>query len=114
MLNEPTLASLELSLDEVTQRYDLRHSFASLLIHAGRHSIVDIAQQLGHDPNTCLSTYAHVMAELRDAERLSAQEQIRAAREELSPSRVGRAQPSGRNAARPGNPDQLHLEDSAP
>lgn len=34
--------------------YDLRHSFASLLIHEGRLSIVEIAAQLGHNPNTCL------------------------------------------------------------
>jgi integrase len=93
--------------------YDLRHSFASLLIHEGRHSIVDIAQQLGHDPNTCLSTYAHVMAELRDADRLSAEEQIRAAREEMSPSRRRRRKPSGPDAAQPENPDQLRIEDSS-
>ncbi len=61
--------------------YALRHSFASLLTHAGQHSIVDIAQQLGHNPNVCLSTYAHVIAELRGAERIGAEEQIRAARE---------------------------------
>ena len=60
--------------------YDLRHSFASLLIHEGRHSIVDIAAQLGHDATMTLSTYAHVVAELRDAPRISAEEQIRAAR----------------------------------
>jgi site-specific recombinase XerD len=28
--------------------YDLRHSFASLLIHEGRHSIVQIAEWMGH------------------------------------------------------------------
>jgi integrase len=60
--------------------YDLRHSFASLLIHEGRHSIVDIAAQLGHDATMTLSTYAHVVAELRDPPKLSAEEQIRAAR----------------------------------
>ena len=36
--------------------YDLRHSFASLLIHEGRYSIVDVAAQLGHDPTMTLST----------------------------------------------------------
>ena len=61
--------------------YALRHSFASLLIHTGQHSIVDIAQQLGHNPNVCLSTYAHVIADLRGAVRISAEEQVRAARE---------------------------------
>ena len=70
-----------LRLPRPRRPYALRHSFASLLIHAGQHSIVDIAQQLGHNPNVCLSTYARVMAELRGAERITAEEQIRAARE---------------------------------
>ena len=43
--------------------YDLRHAFASLLIHEGRLSVVEIAAQLGHNPTVCLDTYAHVMAE---------------------------------------------------
>jgi integrase len=60
--------------------YDLRHSFVSLLIHEGRLSTVEIAEQLGHSPATCLSRYAHVFAELRGAEKVSAQEQIYAAR----------------------------------
>jgi integrase len=72
----------ELGMDGV-RPYDLRHSFASLLIHEGRLSIVEIAQQLGHNPNTCLSTYAHVMAELRGSEKVSANEQIRDARERV-------------------------------
>jgi hypothetical protein len=66
---------------EKVHPYDLRHSFASLLIHEGRPPIVEIAQQLGHNATTCLSTYAHVIAELRGAEKVSAQEQIRKARE---------------------------------
>ena len=60
--------------------YDLRHSFASLLIHEGQ-SVVEVAAQLGHSPQMTLSTYAHVMAELADAERIPAEDQIRAARE---------------------------------
>jgi integrase len=40
--------------------YDLRHTFASLLIWEGR-PITHVAQQLGHSPQTCLTTYAHVM-----------------------------------------------------
>ena len=50
------------------------------MIHEGRHSIVDIAAQMGHDATMTLSTYAHVVAELRDAPRLGADAQIRAAR----------------------------------
>ena len=60
--------------------YDLRHAFASLLIHEGRLSVVEIAAQLGHNPTVCLDTYAHVIAEERDGEHVSAEEQIALAR----------------------------------
>jgi integrase len=61
--------------------YDLRHSFASLLLHEGRHSIVEIAAQLGHAPAMTLGTYAHVIAELAGSDRrVSAEQQIRRAR----------------------------------
>jgi integrase len=60
--------------------YDLRHAFASLLIYEGRLSVVDIATQLGHNPTVCLDTYAHVMAEQRGAESVSADAEIAAAR----------------------------------
>jgi hypothetical protein len=46
--------------------YDLRHSFASLLIHEGELSIVEIANQLGHSTETLLRVYAHVIAEMAD------------------------------------------------
>ena len=65
---------------ESSRPYDLRHSFASLLIHERRLSIVEIARQLGHNPNVCLSTYAHVMAELDESRGVSAEEQILSAR----------------------------------
>ncbi len=60
--------------------YHLRHAFASLLIHEGRLSVVEIAAQLGHNPTVCLDTYAHVMAEQEEGERISAEEQIVRAR----------------------------------
>jgi integrase len=63
--------------------YDLRHAFASLLIHEGRLSVVEIAAQLGHNPTVCLDTYAHVMAEERDGEHVSAEKQIAEARASL-------------------------------
>ena len=72
--------------------YVLRHAFASLLIHEGRLSVVDIAAQLGHNPTVCLDTYAHVMAEQRGAERISAEEQISLARRELASGRPEDAQ----------------------
>src|SRR3954464_13492316 len=64
--------------------YDLRHAFASLLIHEGRLSVVEIATQLGHNPTVCLDTHAHVMAEERDGEHISAEEQIVLARAALA------------------------------
>ena len=60
--------------------YDLRHSFVSLLIAEG-HNIVEIARQAGHSPKMALDTYAHVFDEFDPAERVSAVERIRAARE---------------------------------
>jgi integrase len=63
--------------------YDLRHAFASSLIHDGRKSIVEIAEQLGHNPTVCLNTYGHVMRELAGGERVSAEEQIVLARDAL-------------------------------
>jgi integrase len=60
--------------------YDLRHSFASLLIAEGRLSIIEIAAQLGHNPTVCLDIYGHVMAERGDGERSSAEALIAAAR----------------------------------
>jgi integrase len=65
--------------------YDLRHSFASLLIHEGRFSVVEIAAQMGHSPTMTLNTYGHVIAELADAEKVSADELTRQAREEIRP-----------------------------
>jgi integrase len=56
--------------------YDLRHSFASLMLHEGRVGIVDLASQLGHSPTMTLNTYGHVIAELRDAPKQSATEAI--------------------------------------
>ena len=59
--------------------YVLRHSFASLLAHEGR-SLPYIARQLGHSVATCAETYQHVMDELEDAPRISAEAAIRDAR----------------------------------
>jgi integrase len=65
--------------------YDLRHSFASLLVHEGESSVVDIASYLGHAPSQTLDTYSHVIEGLRGAEKLPADEQILRARREIRP-----------------------------
>jgi integrase len=59
--------------------YDLRHSFASLLLHEGRSAIY-VGRQLGHSPALTQKTYGHVIEELEDAPRISAEEAIMAAR----------------------------------
>ncbi|MGZ6669409.1 MAG: tyrosine-type recombinase/integrase [Solirubrobacteraceae bacterium] len=59
--------------------YDLRHSFASLLLHEGR-SVIYVARQLGHDAQLTLGTYGHVIDELDSAARIDAEQAIAAAR----------------------------------
>jgi hypothetical protein len=54
----------------------------SLLIAEG-HNIVEVARQAGHSPKMALDTYAHVFDEFDPAERVSAFDRIRAAREEM-------------------------------
>jgi integrase len=60
--------------------YDLRHSFASLLIHEGELSIVEIANQLGHSTETLLRVYAHIIAEMQGKPSVPAETAIAAAR----------------------------------
>ena len=59
--------------------YDLRHSFASLLLHEGR-SVIYVARQLGHDPRLTLSRYGHVIDELEELPRGPAETAIQAVR----------------------------------
>jgi integrase len=65
--------------------YDLRHSFVSLLIHEGQ-SILEVARQAGHSPQTCLKDYAHLFDEFDPAERVRPEDVIREARGELVPT----------------------------
>jgi len=59
--------------------YDLRHSFASLLLHEGR-SVIYVARQLGHDARLTLTRYGHVIDELEDRPRIEAEAAIADAR----------------------------------
>jgi integrase len=59
--------------------YDLRHSFASLLLHEGR-SVIYVARQLGHGAQLTLGTYGHVIDELDDQPHRDAEAVILAAR----------------------------------
>jgi integrase len=64
---------------EGARPYDLRFSFASLLLHEGR-SVIYIARQLGHGAQLTLSPYGHVIDELEDQPRQDAEAAILAAR----------------------------------
>lgn len=64
---------------EAARPYDLRHSFASLLLHEGR-SVVYVARQLGHGAELTMRTYGHVIDELEDAPRIPAERAILQAR----------------------------------
>jgi hypothetical protein len=59
--------------------YDLRHSFASLLLHEGR-DVIYVARQLAHGADLTLRTYGHVIEELVDSPQLPAEEAIAIAR----------------------------------
>jgi hypothetical protein len=59
--------------------YDLRHSFASLLIHEGR-SLAEAAVQLGDAVATVASTYTHAFVEAEALPREPAADVIEAAR----------------------------------
>jgi integrase len=66
-----------------TTPYDLRHSFASLLIREGL-SVVEVARQLGHSPTLTLNTYSHVFEEFDPGEPVSSVGAIIAARAEFN------------------------------
>ena len=63
--------------------YDLRHSFASLLLHEGR-SVIYVARQLGHGAELTMRTYGHVIDELEDRPQLPAEEAIQEARQQIA------------------------------
>jgi integrase len=76
-------AKLALGLP-AARTYDLRHSFVSLLIHEGQ-SILEVARQAGHSPQTCLRDYGHLFDEFDPAQREPAEAVIGAARDALVP-----------------------------
>jgi integrase len=75
-----TFGRIRANAEALTARpYDLRHSFASLLLHEGR-SVIYVARQLGHDARLTLTTYGHVIDELEDQPHISAEDAIAEAR----------------------------------
>lgn len=55
-------------------------------MHEGR-SVIYVARQLGHDATLTLKTYGHVIDELDDQPQVSAEDAIRAARENAAGDR---------------------------
>ena len=75
-----TPAAKAAGFDSPVRPYDLRHSFVSLLLAEGAN-VVEVARQAGHSPTMTLSTYAHLFDEAAEGERISAEDEIRRARE---------------------------------
>jgi hypothetical protein len=69
------------------RRWTTRHSFASLLLHEGR-SVIYVARQLGHNARYTLGTYGHVIDDLDDQPRISAEDATRDARSTIAERRV--------------------------
>jgi integrase len=75
-----TPAARAAGLDSPVRPYDLRRSFVLLLLAEGAN-VVEIARQAGHSPTMTLSTYAHLFDDAAGAERVSAEDEIRRARQ---------------------------------
>lgn len=72
-------------MDPIPRPYDLRHSFASLLLAEGQ-PVLDVAKQLGHAARMTLDVYGHVIDEyagLPSQLRPIAETEIRTAREQF-------------------------------
>jgi integrase len=91
--------------------YDLRHAFVSLLLAEGAN-VVEIARQAGHSPTMTLSIYAHLFDEEAGAERVSAEDEIRRARQLVRRERRTRFVPenpsklSDQSDKEPANPEE--------
>jgi integrase len=72
-------ACLAAGLEAAPRPYDLRHSFASLLLAEGRQPLY-VARQLGHSLAVLLTTYAHLIDEYADAQNIDASAEIAKAR----------------------------------
>ena len=77
-------------VDPVPRPYDLRHSYASLLLAEGCQPLY-VARQLGRSVAVLLSTYAHLIDEYEDAQHIDADREITAARRHECGAGVGHA-----------------------
>lgn len=72
------VAALEL---QIGRPYDLRHSFASLLLRSRPQELKTIADELGHSVETLLKHYGHILDEYREAGVIDAAQETAKARE---------------------------------
>ena len=91
-----TPAARAAGLGSPVRPYDLRHSFVSLLLAEGGN-VVEIARQAGHSPTMTLSTYAHLFDEAAGGERVSAEDEVRGARQLVRLERRTRSVPENSN-----------------
>ena len=100
----PACRTARLSL--VPRPYDLRHSLASLLLAEGRQPLY-VARQLGHSLAVLLNTYAHLIEEYADAERIDAETEIPSVRQHQMfdhgslKARISASQPTRRKRKTP-------------
>ncbi len=81
-------------LDPAPRPYDLRHSFASLLLAEGRQPLY-VARQLGNSPAVLLATYSHLIDEYAERSSIDANTEISTARREVRSSRSVPASAAG-------------------
>jgi integrase len=73
-------------VEPVPRPYDLRHSFVSLLLAEPRQPVM-VARQAGHSLPVLLSTYAHLIEEYADRDRVDPELEIADARAAAAESR---------------------------
>jgi integrase len=83
----------------VPRPYDLRHSFASLRLAEGRQPLY-VARQLGHSLAVLLETYAHLIEEYAEDERIDAEAEIIRARRRQMFGESSAEEPKGSELAR--------------
>ncbi len=91
----------------IRRPYDLRYAFVSLLSYEGR-PVTYVAAQAGHAPTMTLDTYGHVIDELEQGERVTAEEAIDRAHSGTS---VPPAFPPGADPAAPEGPIEEEMGD---
>lgn len=69
--------------------YDLRHTYASVLIYAG-HNVVDVAKRMGNSPVLCMRTYIH---QFEDAQAISTKKEDTYLNKKVAKKKTATAKP---------------------